>query len=99
MIGEKQVTAGQFGKAPLDCSIWDGGNLDCICRSGGLNFPLATSVMSTAAVFGSYHTGMVQFAFGDGSVHAIRNSIAPQILDNLCNIADGNEVPSVDDLQ
>jgi hypothetical protein len=63
-----------------------------------LNFPLAPSITATGAKYGSYHVGICQFAFGDGSVHPIRLSIDPQILDYLANVADGNQVPSADDL-
>jgi prepilin-type N-terminal cleavage/methylation domain-containing protein len=98
IIGDKQVTQGQFGYAPLDCSIWDSENLDCFCRGAGLNLPLATSILDTSAKFGSYHPGVVMFAFGDGSVHPISTSINPQILEYLANVADGHEVPAADDL-
>ena len=98
MIGEKHVQLGQFGKAPNDCSIYDSNNISCSTRSAGLNFPLAPSITATGAKYGSYHVGICQFAFGDGSVHPIRLSIDPQILDYLANVADGNQVPSADDL-
>ena len=49
--------------------------------------------MSLAA--SSYHSGGVNAAFGDGSVHFIQNSISPQIWRNLGTIA-GGEVISAD---
>lgn len=98
MIGEKHVELGQWGYEPLDCSIYDADNLTCIARSGGLSYPIATSIKSTVAVFGSYHPGICQFLYADATVHPIRSDLTPQILDNLCNIADGNDVPGPDDL-
>jgi prepilin-type N-terminal cleavage/methylation domain-containing protein len=96
IIGDKQVTQGKFGYAPLDCSIWDSDNLDCFCRGAGLNLPLATSIKDTAAKFGSYHPGAVLFLFGDGSVQPIAVTVSPQILDYLANVADGNVVDGSD---
>jgi prepilin-type N-terminal cleavage/methylation domain-containing protein len=65
----------------------------------GTGFPLTGSIYSGAATFGSYHPGACQFVFGDATVHSISTSVSLQILDNLANIADGNSVPSPDNLQ
>ncbi len=62
---------------------------------GGPGHPLAFSPDDTATnQFGSYHPGVCQFVFGDGSVHAIPNSIDTTTLGYLCNISDGQPVPS-----
>jgi prepilin-type N-terminal cleavage/methylation domain-containing protein len=42
--------------------------------------------------FGSSHPGVFQAVFGDGSVHAIRYTIAPSVFYNLGRIDDGNPV-------
>ncbi len=65
---------------------------------GQVGYPIASSINDPAWKFGSYHPGLCQFVFGDGTVHSIRVSISLQILDNLANIADGNVVPSPEDL-
>ena len=44
-------------------------------RKAGTSFPLAISPTDTfAGQFGSYHPGVVQFAFADGRVQAIKTS-------------------------
>jgi len=109
LVGEKHVQMGQFGKRMNDCSIYNSDyygtsssnyfGYSCSVRSAGKSYPLATSVNQTDWLFGSYHLGITQFAYADGSVHPIRNTIDPLILDHLANIADGNAVPSADELQ
>jgi hypothetical protein len=44
-------------------------------------------------VFGSYHPGICQFVFDDGSVHALVGSIDPVTLRLLANRSDGEVVP------
>jgi prepilin-type N-terminal cleavage/methylation domain-containing protein/prepilin-type processing-associated H-X9-DG protein len=46
--------------------------------------------------FGSGHTGGANFAFADGSVRFIRDSIPLLTLQLLCQRADGNVIPSYD---
>lgn len=93
MIGEKHIPFGSFTKGKWDCSIYDGLNLDCNCRSAGVaGFGLANSIKDQATKkFGSWHLGVCQFVFGDGSVHALRVDLDPQILEYLANIADGQD--------
>jgi prepilin-type N-terminal cleavage/methylation domain-containing protein/prepilin-type processing-associated H-X9-DG protein len=89
LIGDKHVKSDQFGRVNNDCSIYDAGNIQCSSRALGLRFPLATSVNDTAWKFGSYHPGFCQFVFADGSVHLLSNTVDPQVLDCLANVADG----------
>ena len=42
--------------------------------------------------FGSWHSGICQFVFGDGSVQALSNDIDEYMLGHICNIADGQVV-------
>jgi hypothetical protein len=42
--------------------------------------------------FGSAHTGICQFVFGDGSVHAISITTDLSVLSDLARRADGNVV-------
>lgn len=95
MIGDKHVPSNQLTKGKWDCSIYDGLNLDCHCRSAGVaGFGLAASIKDQATQkFGSWHLGTCQFVFGDGSVHALRVDLDPQVLECLANIADGKATP------
>lgn len=43
--------------------------------------------------FGSHHTGVCGFVFGDGAVHMLSNSISPTVLQQLANRADGKLLP------
>lgn len=42
--------------------------------------------------FGSWHSGVCHFAFADGRVVAVRNSVSTQVLERLCNCGDGQVV-------
>ncbi len=109
LIGDKHVPYNQFGKASWDCSIYNGNTLLCSSRSAGIDpvpilnpgatakaptpYPLAQSVQDQNLLFGSYHIGICQFVFGDGSVHGLRNDIDVVILGQLACIADGFPAP------
>jgi hypothetical protein len=92
-VGEKQAQAGNFGRGPLDCSLYNGDYWTCSTRSAGPNFPLATSPTSGAVVFGSNHIGICQFLFGDGSVRSVSVNTSPAILALLADIGDGQPIP------
>jgi hypothetical protein len=92
-IGEKHVRRGQFGVGWLDCSLYNGDYASCSSRGAGPDFPLAKTPDETQPVFGSYHPGICQFNFGDGSVRALKNTIDPNVLGLLANIADGQPLP------
>jgi len=62
---------------------------------GAVGLTLAAFGFASASVLG-IRSG--PFVFGDASVHSIRVDIDPQILGFLANVADGNPVPSPDDL-
>jgi prepilin-type N-terminal cleavage/methylation domain-containing protein len=77
-------------------------NTDVLNSSGTavaqVGYPIASSLSDNGWKFGSYHPGICQFVFGDGSVHGISVATPLQILDNLANIADGNPTPPPDSL-
>jgi prepilin-type N-terminal cleavage/methylation domain-containing protein len=96
MIGEKHIQRSMLGIDYItDGIIYQGGEQQTYARIGGPGHPLAFRPDDVANnQFGSYHPGVCQFVFGDGSVHAITNSIDTTTLGYLCNIKDGNPVPS-----
>lgn len=93
----------KVGDGPLYSGAWT-----CFAaRLAGIEDPLAQSpfdVTPSAGVvdgiyarkFGSYHTGICQFGFVDGSVRAIRNSIDTANLRRLA-VRDDGEVQTVFD--
>jgi prepilin-type N-terminal cleavage/methylation domain-containing protein len=92
--GDKHVQMGYFGCGVLDCSLYNGDYWMCSSRSAGPNYPLAQKPTDSVIGFGGYHTGVCQFLFGDGSVHALANSTDPNVLALLANIADGQPIPA-----
>ena len=92
-IGDKHVPFGKFGRDPFDRSIYNGANLSW-GRGLGPGFPLAQSIHQVAWLYGSYHPGICQFVYGDGSVHTIPAGTDPLILGYLASVNDGNPVPN-----
>ncbi len=107
-IGEKHVPidggphGSWFGrKAAGDNSIYNGDFWYTMGRKGGHESPIADpsegsqdadEASAARRKFGSWHAGICQFAFGDGSVHSISTDIDVYMLGHLCNIADGNPI-------
>jgi prepilin-type N-terminal cleavage/methylation domain-containing protein/prepilin-type processing-associated H-X9-DG protein len=86
-----------------DGSIWNADALENVGRSAGQYDPLALSPQDNDANtgsnpdvenFGSYHPGLCQFVFCDGSVHALAVSLDSRILGLLANRADGVPIPN-----
>jgi prepilin-type N-terminal cleavage/methylation domain-containing protein/prepilin-type processing-associated H-X9-DG protein len=98
-IGEKHVTPDGLGKfdattgADQDLAIYSsqpGKWSYTTGRKAGTAFPLALGPQTVfAGQFGSWHAGSVQFAFGDGSVHALRTSTPGTVLAALAGKDDG----------
>ncbi len=107
LVGEKHVYIEGFGQLQYyDSSIYNGENYWSSVRSGGklrtetqeMGYPISKSIYNNTAgtdwAFGSYHSGVCQFAFVDGSVHAISNNINPYTLGLLCSIHNnGTAIP------
>lgn len=101
-IGEKHI-AGQiwFGdKAFFDNSIYNPDYANSHGRYGGPGYPLSTigdgmtSPSGYNKRFGSWHTGVCQFALGDGSVRPVNNGVDTRVLAYLCNYHDGVVIPA-----
>jgi prepilin-type processing-associated H-X9-DG protein len=60
----------------------------------GPAYPLAQSIRQSVWAYGSYHPGVCQFVFADGSVHTISGGVDPTILGYLADVADGNVIPN-----
>jgi prepilin-type N-terminal cleavage/methylation domain-containing protein len=100
MVGEKYVLQDKWGECPGDAAAYNASNPPrSYARVGGPGFPLAqltqidSQVVEPERSFGSYHTGICQFVFCDGSVHALATSIDPSTLRLLCVRNDGLAVP------
>jgi prepilin-type N-terminal cleavage/methylation domain-containing protein/prepilin-type processing-associated H-X9-DG protein len=106
LIGEKHVTQAGIGVfdattgAEQDFSIYSSqpGKWAYVTgRKAGSNFPLALgNTTPYANQFGSWHSGTVQIAFGDGSVRGLRTSIAGSTLGLLAGRNDGQVIPNSD---
>src|SRR5262249_35682778 len=95
-IGEKHVRPDQFGNggSEADGSGYNGDPMVFRARAAGTLNPLALWPTDRFnSQFGSYHAGVCQFSFGDGSVRAIPVTIKPSILDLLAQRNDGKVIP------
>lgn len=93
LIGEKHVPLGRFGQGWWDCSTYNGDQYPCSSRPAGPGMELAQSPHDLGWVFGSYHTMVCQFAFGDGSVRSLPVSISGKTLGLMACIDDGQPIP------
>jgi hypothetical protein len=101
MIGEKHVAKSDLNNPATsytrDGVIWSGGEQGASVRRAGAANPLAQDINAVYNnQFGSYHTSVVQFAMGDGSIRGIRTSVPGSTLALLSNIKDGLPIPSFD---
>jgi prepilin-type N-terminal cleavage/methylation domain-containing protein len=97
MVGEKHVPgpASNFGKSAVGDLCIYASDHGTIGRQAGVQYPLAPSSTAPAGmVFGSWHTGTVQFVFCDGSVHGLSVNIPPRTLGYLANRSDGQAIPN-----
>jgi prepilin-type N-terminal cleavage/methylation domain-containing protein/prepilin-type processing-associated H-X9-DG protein len=106
LIGEKHVPLGRFGDHSGDSAMFNGDNHRTAARvcgpapSLGYNFDLARGpgdVDGTQErwerIFGSYHPGVCNFVFVDGSVQSLSVAIDPKILRLLAVRNDGQIIP------
>jgi prepilin-type N-terminal cleavage/methylation domain-containing protein/prepilin-type processing-associated H-X9-DG protein len=103
LIGEKHVRKGFFGWIQTadgntlwgDGSIYNGDQGQCVARRAGPGSLLAlTPTASSGNLFGSYHPGVVQFAFVDGSVRIVPVAASGDVLSRLVRRDDGESIPS-----
>jgi prepilin-type N-terminal cleavage/methylation domain-containing protein/prepilin-type processing-associated H-X9-DG protein len=91
-IGEKQLTAADLGNGVNDGCIFSATPSGETFRQGGTNFLIALGpTTASAGQFGSWHPGSSNFAFCDGHVASISNTISGTTLGFLCS-RNGSEV-------
>ena len=99
-LGDKHVRPGLVATSLEDSSVFNGDHTYGYIRYAGrqtnagrvtVERPLASrrDTGRAAQRFGSWHPGVCQFAFGDGSVRPIRNDIDLDTLTRLADRADG----------
>lgn len=88
-VGEKHIPANGFGNPP-DSSIYNGDN-GASHKQAGVTAPLARGPTGSGQ-FGSWHSGICQFVFGDGSVRALSVAIDLNALGYLANRQDGQTI-------
>ena len=105
-IGEKHVPVpGEkdwFGHiSAKDNSVYNPDYWSSVGRKGGGGRPLAeptdgafggAELQAVNKNFGSWHSGICNFVFGDGAVHSLSTGIDEYMLGHICNKADGQVV-------
>jgi len=94
-LGEKHVPPGGVGQSGFrDSSVYNNDDLEVSARAAGPGYPLAlTPSESVCSNFGSYHPGVCQFAFGDGSVRPVATTIHFTVLGDLACRNDRHAIP------
>jgi prepilin-type N-terminal cleavage/methylation domain-containing protein/prepilin-type processing-associated H-X9-DG protein len=97
LLGEKHIPLGSFGAIPGDFCIYASKDSETVGRFAGSNQPLAAGPSERLNnQFGSYHPGLVQFAFCDGHVQPIKTATPGSVLGLLANRSDGQTIPNYD---
>jgi hypothetical protein len=95
LVGEKHVQQGALGGTDTfggDGSVYNGDKGHAF-RGAGPSRTLARSPTDSATnIFGSWHTGICQFVFADGSVKALRNNLDATTLGRMADRADNGVV-------
>jgi prepilin-type processing-associated H-X9-DG protein len=93
LIGEKHVQITHMGDYNyFDGAAYNGDHGTSMCGAGSGHTFARNPTDNLSARFGSYHPGVCQFVFCDGSVKAIQNTIDGTTLGYLADRADGNVV-------
>jgi prepilin-type N-terminal cleavage/methylation domain-containing protein len=94
MLGEKHIPIALLLDPSVDSVVYSAGMQDSYCRAGGATKPLAIAPDTAKNnQFGSWHSGVVEFAFADGSIHGLNTGISGTVLGYLTNVGDGNPIP------
>ncbi len=97
LAGEMHVPQGKLNAAPENGPVYDGSRFYHMSRVGGPGVPIAQGPNDDVFgmglfAFGSWHTGVCQFAYSDGRVSSVSTTVSTTILERLCHRADGQVV-------
>jgi len=96
MIGEKHIQLGQLNTPIQDGMILSGSEQQTYHRRAGRSWPLAiNNTVAANMQFGSWHSGVCQFVFGDGSVRGLSVNVPGTVLGYLAARDDG-QVAEID---
>lgn len=94
LAGELHVTPTKLNTMPFNGPIYNGEDLAAFTRVGGPGVPISTRQqepdLSIPLGFGSWHLGVCNFVFADGSTKSVSNAIDTVTLGQLCNRKDGD---------
>lgn len=97
MLGEKHVHLNNKNHPVQDGMILSGSEQQTYYRRAGTSWPLAISnLVAVNFQFGSWHTGVTQFVFADGSVRGLSNSVPGQVVGLMAARDDGEVIPNVE---
>ena len=95
MVGEKHLATTDIGVGIVDGCIYSATPAGLSFRQAGSAHPLALGATDPQnGQFGSWHTGIVNFAFADGHVAGVPVSIPGTVLGFLATRAGGEVIPS-----
>jgi prepilin-type N-terminal cleavage/methylation domain-containing protein/prepilin-type processing-associated H-X9-DG protein len=95
LIGEKHLTQVDLGNGTFDGCIYSATPAGTTFRQAGAAHPLALGLADAQnGQFGSWHTGVVNFAFCDGHVTGLATTIPGTTLGYLATRAGGEVIPS-----
>jgi hypothetical protein len=89
MAGEKHVPVSKWGVGAYDSSIYNGDIYMSISRVSSPQHRISTTVDDLDWRFGSYHFGIIQFAFCDGGVRSVAANISEETFRRLASRNDG----------
>jgi prepilin-type N-terminal cleavage/methylation domain-containing protein len=93
LLGEKHIQQTMLNNWIQDGMIFSGGETNTYRRAASATNILAISPATALnGQFGSWHPGVCQFVFADGSARALRNSTPGPTLSLLANRKDGQPV-------
>ncbi len=98
-LGEKAVAGSQMGlpEGNGDGCIYNGDEPATFTRLGGIGLPISPQKSppyqpGDAPLFGSWHPGVSNFAFGDSSIRSLPVTTDENVLRRLCSRKDGEPV-------